>query len=105
MHEIHVLPKLCGKFSEMLFRFAFPHASLSMTKRVKDASAHNQKNVLRNCGMWDVLSYFGEMPRLMKLLTSLNFTTSHSSGINPRADLTIPFFSCPGKRKCTNHSR
>jgi hypothetical protein len=55
MHEIHVLPKLCGEFSEMLVHFfAVPHASLSVTKQVKDASAHNQKIVHRNCGMWGV---------------------------------------------------
>jgi len=40
-----------------------------MTIRVKDASAHNEKNVLRNCGMWvihaDYLAMFAdeEMPK------------------------------------------
>ena len=52
MHEIHVLPDLCGEFSEVLFRFCISSIFYNVTKRVKDASAHNQKTVLRNCGMW-----------------------------------------------------
>jgi hypothetical protein len=51
MHEIHVLPDLCGEFSEVLFRFCISSVFYNVTKRVKDAPAHNQKTVLRNCGM------------------------------------------------------
>ena len=54
MHEIHVFADLCDEYSELLFRFCIFSIFYDVTKRVKDASAHNQKTVLRNCGMWPV---------------------------------------------------